>query len=333
MIHLLYGEDTLSLEEELARLRDVGMPDDLRDVNTNSMDGTTASMHDLEAAWSAPPFLADKRVVVVRGLLTRFESRRGRGGRGGGTSAIPPGWEGIGERLSQTPATTELIFADGAVGARNPLLRAMRSAAKTREFKLPASRDMPRWIAARAEMLGASLQPQAAAALSDAVGNDTRVADMELQKLALYRAGAAIRRQDVDAMVSYAREASIFAAVDAALEGRVGAALKSAHSLLDAGRPPVFIITMIARQARFLIVAKDLRARGLSRDEIGQRMRLSGYPLTKTMQQEGRFSAARLADIHRSLLEADLAIKTGASDDQTALDALIVLLATDGGGR
>ena len=134
-----------------------------------------------------------------------------------------------------------------------------------------------------------------------------------------------IRRQDVEAMVSYVREANIFAAVDAALEGRAGFALRLAHQLLAEGRSSTYVVTMLARrQVRFLIVAKDMKSRGFQQDEIGRRLSIRGYPLTKTMQQEGRFSAERLAEIHRRLLEADLSIKTGAADEEMALDALIV---------
>ncbi len=335
MIYLLYGEDTLSLDEKLAALRTLDAPDDLYDVNSVVIEGASATLAELESAWSAMPFLADKRIVVARGLLARFETRRGRGGassrsRSRSKSAANE-WDSLADRLANVPPSTELIFVDGAITQNNPLFKAMRAHAEIHRFALPAPRDMPNWIQARAQKLSAPIHPAAVAALSDAIGNDTRVVDMELRKLALYRSGAAIRRQDVDAMVSYAREASIFAAVDAALEGRAAAALRLTHQLLDAGRPPTYLITMLARQVRFLILAKSLKSQGLQQAQIGSAMSLSGYPLTKTLQQEGRFTPHRLAAIHRRLLEADLSIKTGAADEQMALDTLIVALAEPGG--
>ena len=222
----------------------------------------------------------------------------------------------------------DVILVDAAVNRGNPLLRAIRPLAQVHEFRLPSVREMPGWVRQRADRLGAAIEPSAISALVDAIGNDTRLIDMELQKLALYRSDGMIRRQDVEAMVSYVREANIFAAVDAALEGRAGIALRLVHQLLDAGRPPTYLITMLARQVRFLIVAKDMKARGFQQDEIGRKLSISGYPLTKTMQQEGRFDAVRLVEIHRRLIEADLSIKTGAADEEMALDALIVALST-----
>lgn len=329
MIHLLYGEDTLSLDEKLAALRAIDAPADLYDVNSTTIDGASANLTELEMAWSAMPFLADKRVVIVRGLLARFEPRRGRA-RGASrprSKAAAGEWDGLGDRLANAPPSTELIFVEGSVARNNALFRAISKVAEVHRFALPSAREMPQWVRERADKMGAAIEPRAIAALTEAIGNDTRLVDMELQKLALYRSGQRIRRQDVEAMVSYAKEANIFAAVDAALEGRAGVALRMKHQLMEAGSSPIYLITMIARQVRFLILAKDLKSRGLRQDEIGERMSLRGYPLTKTLQQEGRFSAQQLVEMHRRLLEADLSIKTGAADEQTALDTLIVALA------
>ena len=324
MIYLIYGDDSLSVGEMLASLRADAGSDELYDVSTTTLDGASVSLAELEAAWSTMPFLADKRTVMVRGLLARME--RGRGGGSARSRGIEDEWTDIGERIAHIPESTELIFVDAAVNRGNPLLRAIRPLAQVHEFRLPSVREMPGWVRQRADRLGAGIEPGAISALVDAIGNDTRLIDMELQKLALYRSDGMIRRQDVEALVSYVREANIFAAVDAALEGRAGIALRLVHQLLDAGRPPTYLITMLARQVRFLIVAKDMKARGFQQDEIGRKLSISGYPLTKTMQQEGRFDAVRLVEIHRRLIEADLSIKTGAADEEMALDALIVAL-------
>ena len=326
MIYLIYGDDSLSVEEMLASLRADAGSDELYDVSTTTLDGASVSLAELEAAWSTIPFLADRRTVMVRGLLARME--RGRGGGSTRSRGFDEEWADIGERLAHIPESSDVIFVDAAVNRGNPLLRAIRSLAQVHEFRLPSVREMPGWVRQRADRLGAAIDPSAISALVDAIGNDTRLIDMELQKLALYRSDGMVRRQDVEAMVSYVREANIFAAVDAALEGRAGIALRLVHQLLDAGRPPTYLITMLARQVRFLIVAKDMKARGFQQDEIGRKLSISGYPLTKTMQQEGRFNAVRLAEIHRRLIEADLSIKTGAADEEMALDALIVALST-----
>ena len=332
MIYLLYGEDEFSLRETLASMKQRVEPPELRDVNTTVLKGADVSYDELAATCITVPFLAEKRLVVVEGLLATFEPRTGFRAGTRAPSSEPPAqgrWEQLPDILAQMPPTTDLVLVDGALRESNSMLRRLRDLAEVREFPTPRGNALRQWIHQRAERHGVRIEHDAAATLAETIGNNLRVIDMELQKLSLYRNGESVRRQDVEELVAYVREASIFAAVDAVLEGRPGVALRSIHQLLESGRPPSYVIIMIARQVRFLLVAKDLRAQQVPRAELGRRLSLSGYPLQKTLEQEGRFTSERLAHIHRKLLEADLSIKTGKASEQLVLEMLVAELASE----
>ena len=79
--------------------------------------------------------------------------------------------------------------------------------------------------------------------------------------------------------------------------------------------------------SRFLLLAKEIKAGGATPAEIGRRLSLSSYPLTKTLEQERRLTTQRLAQIHRKLLEADVSFKTAGLDERLVLDTLIAELA------
>ena len=81
MIYLLYGEDSLSLEEHLTSFKQAVGPAELYDVNVTVLDGTQVGYQELVATCSAVPFLADKRLVIVKGLLSQFETRAPRAHR------------------------------------------------------------------------------------------------------------------------------------------------------------------------------------------------------------------------------------------------------------
>ena len=83
---------------------------------------------------------------------------------------------------------------------------------------------------------------------------------------------------------------------------------------------------MIARQVRFLLLAKELMEQKVPAADMGRRLELSGYPLRKTMEQAPRLTKQRLMDMHRKLLEADLSVKTGPMDEQLVLDILVAEL-------
>ena len=327
MIYLMYGGDDVSLGERLSAMKDEVQPAELRDVNVSLLDGAGVSLGELEAAGGAVPFLADRRIVIVRGLLDRYELQRSAQRSAPAERRSLGEWEGLPDVLQALPDTTSLVFVDGALNSRNPLLALVRPLAETLTFPVPRPRELPRWIVDRARLRGIEIEPRAADALAGAVGGNLRIIDSELEKLSTYRGGEQVRYQDVRQMVAYVREANIFAAVDAVLERRPGLAVRHIHRLLDEGREPTYIITMIARQVRLVLLARDVKAQGVPRSEIGGRLSLSGYPLQKTLEQEGRISSERLAAVHRRLLEADADLKTSAAEDVLVLDMLIAELA------
>ena len=326
MIQVIYGEDVVSADEALLEVSRNTGPDDLRDINYTSFLGEELTPQKLSAAVFTVPFMSDFRVVVVRGLLTTFE-RRGRASRGARSGRDPLGqWADVPDELSAIPPTTNLTFVDGALSKSNPMLRKLSPLSKAREFPLPRERDMPGWIMERAKTLGVNIEPRASATLADAIGRQPRLIDSELRKLALYADGRAIRDDDVRQTVAYVREANIFQAVDAVIDGKTGVALSLITRIMDDGSPAAYILTMLARQARLLLMAKDMTSRGVARDEIGRRLRLSGWVLNKTLQQERRMTHDYLAYFHERLIETDLALKTKPISEQLAIETLVAEL-------
>ena len=322
----MYGGDDVSLQEALSSMKDEVQPAELRDVNITVLFGPAASLDQLEATCGTVPFLADRRMVIVRGLLDQFEVQSGRRSASSERKTLGQ-WEGLPALLGGVPETTHLVFVDGFLSERNALLRNIRPLAKALTFPVPRGRELRQWVDERAAHRGIEIEPRAVDALADTVGGNLRIIDSELEKLSVYSGGEQVRCQDVQELVAYVKEANIFAAVDAVLERRPGLAIRHVHQLLDEGRAPPYVITMIARQVRLILLARDVKAQGASQSEIGSRLSLSGYPLRKTLEQEQRISSERLAAIHRKLLEADVSLKTSAIEDGLVLDMLIAELA------
>ena len=336
MIHLLYGDDPFTLEEALASMKEEAGPPDMRDINETVLDGRSVTFDELAATCDTVPFLADKRTVVVQGLLSTFETRWPRRTRADGDAKkanLLDGWAGLPDYLPGVPATTDLVFVEGRLNPSNPLFAAIRSHVKVQTFPLPNPRQLREWLLKRAADEGIEIEPRAVDTLARTVGSDLRVLAAELRKLALYRWGYSIRHEDVLEQVSYTKEANIFAAVDAIVEGKVDHATTLVHDLLQAGRPATYVLSMIARQVRLLVLAKDLNAREVPAAQIGQRLRISRWPLSKTLQQEARFTGDQLSEIHHKVLEADLAMKTSAAGDELYLDILIAEITSVAAGR
>ena len=325
MIQVIYGEDLVGADEALSEVSQNIGPEDLRDINYTSFIGEELTPQQLIAAAFTIPFMSESRVVVVKGLLTTFErGNRGSGRtRAGDTLGV---WADLPDELRAMPPTTNLAFLDGPLSKNNPMLRKLSQNAETREFPLPRERDMPGWIMARAKALGIALEPRAAATLAEAIGRKPRLIDSELRKLALYADGRPINDEDARRMVAYVREANIFQAVDAVIEGRAAVALRLVSRLMDDGSPAAYILTMLSRQVRLLLMTKDMMTRRESREDIGRKLRLSGWVLNKTLQQERRLTHEYLVYFHERLVETDLTLKTKPIAEQLAIETLVAEL-------
>ena len=156
----------------------------------------------------------------------------------------------------------------------------------------------------------------------------------EIEKLSVYAGGRRIEEDDVKALVSSAREANVFAMVDAIIELKAGTAQKFLQQLLRQGATPAQLLVMISRQVRIIFQIKELRSLKKTRTEIQKKLGLtSDFVLRKAWEQSDKYSSVRLREVYHRLLETDLSIKTGKYDGDLALDILIADLMQKGAVR
>ena len=324
---LVFG-DSFLVKRRLAALEAEHGADELLDANRHRMLGAQVNPAELISVCQALPFMDPLRLVVVDGLLAAAESRgggggRGRGGRRGGANAAGSG-PSLADAIPQMPETTLLLLADGEVSSANPLLRQLRSVCQVEEQTAPRGEQLNRWIKQTAEGKGARISPAAIGSLADLVGGDLWTLEQELEKLSLYAVGREIGEADVRLMVSQVREASIFEAVDAMIDGRPEAALRLLAQLRDDGREPLYIIAMVERQLRLLALARDSMDRSRPAGEMKRVLGTSSdFVVRKTTAQARRHTTEAIAWRYDRLLQADLAIKQGRLDPDLALELLV----------
>lgn len=332
MLHIFYGEDDYSIRQALDGIKkSIGDPEALM-TNTTVLDGRQATVEELRSACETVPFLADKRLVVVEGLLERFESR-GRNSRkkSARQSDQPEEYKTFADVMKQLPDFTELVIIGGAVNEKNPLLLEIKSAAKMKKFSLLYREQLRAWIEQRVKEAGGNIARAAIDLLARLVGSDLWIMANEIDKLISYTGGRAIDEIDVRAVVSYAQEASIFAMIDAVMEFRVKTAQQLLQQLFREGAMPPQILVMLSRQVRIIFQIKEMRADGRSRVEIQNKLGIThDFLLNKAWEQADRYSPARVRDVYHRLLETDVAIKTGRLDGEIALNILITELGQRG---
>jgi DNA polymerase-3 subunit delta len=222
----------------------------------------------------------------------------------------------------------QLVFVEpAALPSRHPLrLLAARDQelGYDREFPVPKGGELRRWIAQRVEERGGSITPDATTRLAAFIGDNLRLMAQEIDKLLAYvDRDRPIAGEDVDLLVSDAREANVFDMVDALGQRDQRRASRLLHQLLDGGDHPLALQGMMVRQFRILIQVKELNGQGLAQGAIARQLGLHPFVIRKALAQQRNFTMAQLESIQARLLDTDVSIKTGRTEAVLALDMLV----------
>lgn len=322
--YIFHGTDDISIDQAVEKLR-AAMGDDINaDMNISEFDGTSASVPEVINAVTSYPFLSDKRLVIVKGMIT-WLSRKSAGKTG--KDALKQ----LETELPTLPEYSRLVFVErDELSDKNSLVKLATTDENGHCKAFMAPKDTTGWILSRARMeYDLQIDNRAAVALSAVTGDDLRRADNELVKLASYvEPGQPITEEDVAALTPYVPEANIFKMVDAIAEGQGQVALNLLHRLMaDKKQDPFSLYGMIIRQFRLLISAKEYLVNGGNTGGIAKAMGVRPFVAQNLARQARSFTLAQLEDIYRNLQETDFKMKTGQIKPELALDLFVASIA------
>ncbi len=329
MLYILWGEDDFSINKSLGEIKQ-GLGDQaLLAANTTTFDGQQLTLDQLRTVCETVPFLAEKRLVIIEGLLGRFEPR-GKSRRQ--KKIAPPAepereYKSFDTALSNLPDSTVLVLIDSKIKSNNPLFKELSAKAEVRSFPILREDRLHQWIKREVAEQGATISPQAVDLLARLVGGNLWVMANEINKLALFTSGRRIEVEDIKAVVSSAQEANVFAMVDAILDFKAGVAEQLLEQLLQRGASSAYLLVMLSRQVRLIVQAKELRRQRRPEAEIQSKLGLtSAFAWRKTLEQAQRYPLERLKQVYGKLLQTDLYIKRGKFEGGLALNLLIAEL-------
>ena len=329
MLFVLLGEDDFSIRQSLEEIKR-GLGDQaLLSANTATLDGQQLTLNQLRTVGETMPFLAERRLVIVRGLLERFETK----GKFNRRKKIAPSisqqdeYDSLAACIRKMPDSTVLVLIDSGISSGNRLLKGISAKAEVRSFPILRDSKLRRWIQRQVAEEGGSISPQAIEFLAKFVGGNLWIMANEINKLVLFTLGRRIEEEDVSLVVSHGQEANVFAMVDAVLEFKGKVVQQLLQQLLQKGAAPAYLMVMLSRQIQMIVRAKELRNQGKSEVEIQSKLGLvSEFALRKTLEQATRYLAERLKEVYHKLLATDLAIKTGKCEAELALTILVTEL-------
>lgn len=323
-VYYLHGEDDVLKDEAARALTARAVEPALRDFNVDVRAAQGLDAASLRALVDTPPMLAERRVVVLRGVE---ELRK----------TAPARRELLRYLERPNPSTVLILVQDGDGAADAELARGATAVATER---LPPERAR-RWILHRAKTIGLEIEDAAVELLLQAVGNDLAALGQELDKLAAVAAGRSATAADVGAAVGVRRGETVDDLVARALarDGARAAALVDAV-LLQSGMTGVRVVSALGTHLVGVALARaEIDRGGAARAERAVMQHLlaarpgglgAGY--TEVARRWTRWAeawtAAELAHALRLALRADRALKgSGVSDDRGIILELVLTLA------
>jgi DNA polymerase-3 subunit delta len=223
------------------------------------------------------------------------------------------------------PGNALVILDATQSGAKAPSLKRLADAVAAaggaiQRYESPRRGALAGWIEAEARRRGLSLAAGTARALAERIGgfvdlNDverrhqTRIAAVELDKLALYRGDAPITSDDVHALVAEAVPGSVWAFTDAIGERRVALALELLGRLLEETPEPV-LLAVLHRRVRELLELGDRLAGGERLAMAAKAMGIASEFRAQTLAAQARlWTTEALTSALDGLVELDAMVK------------------------
>ncbi len=280
--------------------------------------GSTTRVAEIAERVSTATLFGGGALVVVEDPSPLLRSRADRDALMATLGAVAPGnalvfVEPTDGSTRRAKSLEELAAAVAAIGG------------EVRQLVAPKEAGMARWIGQRAAERGIAIEPAAADMLARRVGGFVREGDIdrrrqgqlavaELEKLALYRLDAPIRREDVEALVADAIPGSTWALLDAVGSRRTREAAELLDRVLDTMPEPV-VLSVLHRRVRELISVLDAQVRGESIQDAARAMKLKEYPARKLWEQAHAWRTDELDAALNGLLELDGTLKGEAAAD------------------
>ena len=294
----------------LQALRKAILPEGMEELGESLMDAPDASA--IIAACETLPFLADKRLVIVR----EHPALTGRSDAD----------EKLLSYIPNVPESAVLVFlCRGKADARKKLYTAIKKAGGIVSFAPLTDAELNAWVVKAFAGLGKSVSPQTASVLTFTVGSDTALLRREIDKLAALAGDRdTVTEEDVHAVATRSIECTVFEMVDAVVAGQQGKAFGLLRDMLTAGSDRLGILAMLLRQFRLMQHIKIMQYEKLSPADIKTRLGIAPFAAERCIRQAAGYTGGQVKKAVQICLNAEYKVKSGGWNQEGALEAAML---------
>lgn len=287
MLIVLTGENTFGLRAELDKLV-AGFLDEYGDMALERLDGEEASFERMQEALQSLPFLASKKMVVLRS-----------------PSANKQFTEAAEKLLTEVPETTDVILVESKLDKRLSYYKFLKKSTDMRTFAALDRNGLARWLVQAAKEQGGQLSLGDATYLVDRVGANQQTLSHELEKLLLY--APKISRANIELLTETTPQSTIFELLEAAFAGNARRMMRLYEEQRGLKVEPQQIIAMLAWQLHVLALVKTAGER--TPEQTAHEAKLNPFVVKKTAAIARKLSLAHLKTLIANLLAIDTRLK------------------------
>ncbi len=325
-VYLFYGNDESAMHKLVQGLVDKVMDAAMGDMNITRFQESPRVEDVRDAAYMIPMF-GERRLVLVTNAQDWVKGSKNK--------------DSIIKLMEGLPASTALVIQLNLEIERGNwkdfapshwLRKWMKDQPAgtffQKECSLPGIGQMPGLIMKEAKEKKGEFSPEAAQELARAIGNDTLIASLEIDKLLNYvDYHRPVTAEDVRLLTPDISPTSVFDMVDAVGERNISKAAQLLHRLLET-EMPIPLFGMIIRQFRLLILAREVLDQGGRKQRIEQTLKVHPFVAEKLEKQTALFDMSQLKEIYQRLLTTDEYMKTGQMDPKIAMEMFVSELST-----
>lgn len=290
-LYFFTGENDYALEKEVSRWRQAFCQKHGTE-NFLLLQAKDIVLSDILDAVSAMPFIADKRLVLIRGI-PKIEK------------------EDMQTIVENIHPQVIVAFVESKPDKRLGVVKALMELSEVKESKPLSPHELASWAHSLMQAEGGSIDRQSLSMLQGIVGSDQWTLESELKKILLYAPGGKIEAAHIDMLAVPSGEQVIWMLTDLIGQRNIDEALIFLARRLDRGEDPYGLWSILLNMMKNLMLVWAGLQEGLTDKGIASAFGISFYTVRGLRPLATSFDAKRMHRLVAWAADADLAVKTG----------------------
>ncbi|MFA5004272.1 MAG: DNA polymerase III subunit delta [Candidatus Saccharimonadales bacterium] len=288
MVITLTGENGFLRTRELRKLVDAFVAE-YTDMGLERLDGEEASYERMHEAVQSLPFLAPKKLIILRTPSSNNQFV-----------------ESFEQFLGDIAETNDVVLVEPKLDKRLSYYKTLKKQTDFRDFVGQDGANLSRTLVEYAKEQSGALSVNDARTLVERVGEDQQLLMNELDKLLTYDPN--VTKDSIELLTEKTPQSSIFELLDAAFAGNTKRAMDIYQEQRSLKVEPQQIIAMLVWQLYILALIKTAKDRTI--DDIAKDAKLNPFVVRKSSGLAHKLSLTQLKELVTSLREFDTRLKS-----------------------